>query len=138
MSSKRSLRVLQLFLALLFTALPLFSQDIGVALADKGKPRSQPSAAANTTYVTVGQGTPTAPLQINAGVDLSYQIFYNYNDGNPLSGNGQIFPPNGQLADDGTLLWIGNTVYGPDFENHDDGSAFRGGAIIPFTPVSQT
>lgn len=132
------LRYLRPILALICALIPLMGQFSGSAMAEKGHPNTGPTAAATTPFATIGQGTPAAPLKINLGNDLSYQIFYNYNDGSSINASGQVFPSNGQLADAGDLLWIGGTVYGPDFSNHDSGSAFCGGAITPFTPVSQS
>jgi len=132
------LRPLSIALTILCILVPLINLTASpVAAAPKGRAPGGANSAANTPFTTIGQGTPAAPIKINIGSDLSYQILYNYNDGTNLATSGQIFPHSGQLADAGDLLWIGGTVYGPDFDNHDASSAFCGGPIVPFTPVSQ-
>ena len=74
-------RLLHPILALCCALIPLLNQAATPAAATKGRPRSGASAAATTPFTTIGLGTPAAPLKINLGNELSYQIFYNYNDG---------------------------------------------------------
>ncbi len=106
----------------------------------KGGPRRQAeetssfsTASTPISFVTIGQGTTAAPMRINVGTDASYQVFFNYGD--TLPAGGQIYPPDGSLGDDGTLLRIGARVYGPNFGARRTAT---GSGFAPYTEVSQT
>jgi hypothetical protein len=70
-----------------------------------------------------------SPLTILAGADHSFQIL---NDQVP--GTGQLYPSQGTgLADMGWIVRAGGVLYGPDFQNHEAGTATGGlGTVTPY------
>jgi hypothetical protein len=61
-----------------------------------------------------------SPLTINVATDASYQVIHDIVD--PLT-PGQVYPTSAEEADAGLFLWFGGVAVGPDFNNHESGSA---------------
>jgi len=70
-----------------------------------------------------------SPLTILAGADHSFQIL-----NAQVPGTGQIYPSQGTgLADMGWIVRAGGVLYGPDFQNHEAGTATGGlGTVTPY------
>lgn len=80
-----------------------------------------------------------APLTINVGSDLSFQIFNSDVACAPPSICGQIFPDDQALGDMGWLVKLGPTLYAPNFRLPGRTTATANlGAIVPFGGGNQT
>ncbi|MCU0756738.1 MAG: hypothetical protein MUE46_16770 [Xanthomonadales bacterium] len=84
-----------------------------------------------STRATAFQSINSAPLRINVGADLSFQIF-----NSAVPGVGQIFPNNATLADMGWLVRNGATLYAPDWRGRPSATGALG-AITAFGAVAQ-
>lgn len=82
---------------------------------------------APTSFQTID----SAPLKINVGADLSFQIF-NTN----VPGVGQIFPSSATLADMGWLVRSGGTLYAPGWRSRPSATGSLG-AITAFGAGTQ-
>ena len=50
----------------------------------------------------------------------------------------ELFPSSAKPGDCGTFLAVGETLFAPDFTNHDGSATGLAGSTTPFSPVSQT
>ena len=116
-------------------AIGLLSVALGADVAGAAS-RSKGSGAAARAVPTAAADIATGgPLEhVYAGEDLSCQV--------RLQGDVDLsfFPPDSVPGDCGTLLNVAGTLYEPDFENHEGGSATDSlpPPETPFTLVSQT
>jgi len=100
-----------------------------IAAAEKG-------TAHNVRSADVGAVTIDGnPLRIIVAKDGSAQVVYKYSDIGP---DGQFYPDEETLADQGLFVWLDGRVYGPDFENHPASAYCTDEFPTPFTEVSQT
>jgi uncharacterized repeat protein (TIGR01451 family) len=83
-----------------------------------------------TPSVDISSSGPLSDIFI--GNDLSCQVAHVGDESYELYG------PTEEPADCGTFLVVGNTLYSPDFADHDYTATANLGSYTPFTPVSQT
>jgi hypothetical protein len=75
----------------------------------------------------------SGPLEhIYVGNELSCQV------GLSAAASYSLYPQALTLADCGTLVYVNNALYAPDFFSHNGTLTIELGAYTPFTPVSQT
>lgn len=106
---------------------------LALALAVPGAPvyAKGDEPTRENTRATAFQSINSAPLRINVGADLSFQIF-----NSAVPGVGQIFPNDATLADMGWLVRNGATLYAPEWRSRPSATGALG-AITAFGAVAQ-
>lgn len=106
----------------------------GVMVASVAMAVGAPAAIANVPYQDIASDGPLTHVFV--GNELSCQVAHAGDEGY------ELFPPEGVPGDCGTFLAVGpsghSTLYAPNFEKHDGGSATELGPYTPFKPVSQS
>jgi hypothetical protein len=87
-------------------------------------------AAAAVPFREIGSGGPLTSVVV--GNELSCQVAH--------SGDSvlELFPSAAKPGDCGTFLAVGDTLFAPDFGNHDGTATPFVGSSTPFAPVSQS
>lgn len=107
--STRSKRILLLFIVLVI----MLAIVVTVSANDKTDVQSGGDAVGYTAIVG-------SPLTINVAKDASYQVKH---DGVDPTSPGQVYDDNDEEADSGIFLWFDGVAVGPDFSNHEGGTA---------------
>lgn len=126
-----------IILTLLLLAQLGWIAPVHTAQAADNKGKKHNNASPHDTSFTQIAGNP---LTIQVGPDGSFQV-ENANDPVSTTG-GQFYPTDSQPGDAGIFLTtqVGSTnyVFGPDFGNHNGGTATPPDVYDQYTPVSQT
>jgi hypothetical protein len=97
----------------------------GAALALSAGP-----AGAAVPFKEIGSAGPLTSVVL--GNELSCQVAH---AGDSVL---ELFPSGAKPGDCGTFLAVGDTLFAPDFANHDSTATGLTGSTTPFSPVSQT
>lgn len=87
-------------------------------------------AGAAVPFKEIGSAGPLTSVVI--GNEFSCQV------GHAGDSALELFPSSVKPGDCGTLLAVGDTLFAPDFTNHDASATGLAGSTTPFSPVSQT
>ena len=87
-------------------------------------------AAAAVPFKEIGSAGPLTSVAI--GNELSCQVAHT---GDSVL---ELFPSSVKPGDCGTFVAVGDTLFAPDFANHDRSATGLAGSTTPFSPVSQS
>jgi hypothetical protein len=87
-------------------------------------------ATAAVPFKEIGSAGPLTSVAI--GNELSCQVAH---AGDSVL---ELFPSSAKPGDCGTFLAVGETLFAPDFANHDGSATGFAGTTTPFSPISQT
>ena len=88
------------------------------------------SATAAVPFKEIGSSGPLTSVAI--GNELSCQVAH---AGDSVL---ELFPSSAKPGDCGTFLAVGETLFAPDFANHDGSATGFAGTTTPLTPISQS
>ena len=87
-------------------------------------------ATAAVPFKEIGSSGPLTSVAI--GNELSCQVAH---AGDSVL---ELFPSSAKPGDCGTFVAVGETLFAPDFANHDGSATGFAGTTTPFSPISQT
>lgn len=108
-------------------ALAALALGVLVALLAASPARGQGPRTPHRDIATAG------PLNhVHVGNELGCQVSHT------ADRERELFPPEATPGDCGTLVWLGQNLYAPDFPGHGATATSKLGDRVPWTPVSQS